>query len=180
MLSVETVHAERISVKSQSDLTRNEVLANTMYEDLQLVHEVRSLQVPNFFAAGAESIYSFMSGRDYYRVVASVVDGSSSGPNGTAGSMLTSRITRTRWVYDGNTPTLDEQIAAHLARAQFEVGRDLNEGTIYYDFSDRPWDANSYGALGWAITVSSNYNTGSPAYLEVLSDCLYLATMANA
>ncbi|MFL5664353.1 MAG: hypothetical protein ACJ8BW_23865 [Ktedonobacteraceae bacterium] len=150
------------------------------YEDLQLVHEVRSLTVPNLFSAGAESIVTLMSGRDYYRVVGSVVDGSSSGPNGTAGSMLTSRISRTRWVYDGNTPTLDELIAGHLARAQFEVGRDLNEGTIYYDFSDRPWDSNSYGALGWAITVTSNYTTTSPAYFEYLTDALYLATMANA
>jgi hypothetical protein len=48
----------------------------------------------------------------YYRVIASVVDGSSSGPNGAAGSMLTSRITRTRWVYDGNTPTLNFGAAA--------------------------------------------------------------------
>jgi hypothetical protein len=74
----------------------------------------------------------------------------------------------------------DEYTAAHLARAQYEVGRDLNEGTFYYDFSDRPWDANSYGALGWALTASSSYTTTSPAYVEFLFDSLYLATMANA
>lgn len=150
------------------------------YEDLQLVHEVRTLTVPNFFSASSESIYTLMSGRDYYRVLASVVDGSSNGPNGTAGSMLTSRITRSRWVYDGNTPTIDEYLAGYLARCQFELGREMNEGTIYYDFSDRPWDANSYGSLGWAITVSSAYTTTSPAYCEFLTDALYLATMSNA
>lgn len=141
------------------------------YEDLQLVHEVRSLVDSSGIAASTEKQYTFQSGRDYYRVIASIVE------NGT---FNTNHITRTRWIYDGNTPTLDELTAGHLARAQYELGRELPEGTLYYDFADRPWDANSYGALAWGITTASSFVSTAPTYVEYLTDALYLATMANA
>jgi hypothetical protein len=96
------------------------------------------------------------------------------------GGFNTSHLARTRFVNDGNTPVLDEELSAHLARAQRELGRELPEGILYYDFSDRPYDSNSYGSLGWGITTISSFSPSAPTYLELISDCLYAASMANA
>lgn len=141
------------------------------YDDLQLVHEIKSLTDTTGIAQSTEKQYTMPSGRDYYRVIGSLVNN---------GGMASSGITRTRWVYDGNTPTFDELTAAHQTRAQYELGRDLPEGMTYYDFADRPWDSNAYGALGLFTTFSGSINVTAPTYQEIITDSLYLATQENA
>lgn len=141
------------------------------FDDLNLVHEVKSIVDSTGIAAGTEKLYTYQSGRDYYRVIASVMEN---------GQLNSQHISRSRWVYDGNTPCMDEGIIAHLTRAQTELGRDLPPGMLYYDFSNRPWDANSYGSLAWGLTTTSAFNPGNPTYIEYLTDALYYAQMANA
>src|SRR5207253_3711178 len=112
-------------------------------------------------AASTAKQYTYQSGRDYYRVIAAVVE------NGT---MNLSHLSRSRWIYDGNTPTYDEYTAGFLARIQFELGRELPEGVLLYDWADRPWDANSYGSLAWEITTTSTFVNTSPTYVEYITD----------
>ncbi len=141
------------------------------YQDLQLVHEVRSFTDPTGFAASTEKQYVLTTGRDYYRVISSIVE------NGTFNS---SHVSRIRFIYDGNTATYDEYTAAHQARVQMETGRELPEGVFYYDFSKRPFDSNSYGQLAIGTTVSSSFSNTSPTYQEIITDALYMATMSAA
>lgn len=141
------------------------------YDDISLVHEVKSFTDSANMSPSQEKLYSLQSGRDYLRVIASVNENA---------TFNTNHLTRVRWVYDGNTPVKDEFTNAHLAWWQYHLGRDLMDGVVGYDFTDRSWDGNSYGSLGFGITFASGFVTSGNPYVEYLTDCLYYASMANA
>jgi hypothetical protein len=96
------------------------------------------------------------------------------------GSLNTSHLNRVQWVVDGNTIIMDEYLAGHLARLNYETGRIPPEGTIAYLFENRPYDANSYGSLGLNVITSSGFSNAGSTYIEVMTSSLYSAQMANA
>ena len=141
------------------------------FDDLALIHEVRSQTDASNIAGGLEKIWSLQSGRDYYRFMYSVNE---------AGALSSNHIARTRVVYDGNTPALDEYLQLYEARVKREFGRLLPDGLIAYDFVNRPWDANSYGELGIGTTFSSAFTNTGNTYIEYLHETMYVSSMPNA
>jgi len=138
------------------------------YSDFQWVHELLETQTTSNLAANMNKTWNLPTGRLYQVLLQHYFNGAT-GP-------VTADIDRIAFLYDGNTPTLDETQMAYLHRTRNVYGRDLPKGLFAYDFRKRPWDSNVWGQLQTLIHIASGSTVNAGAYLSVLSDTLYLST----
>ena len=97
---------------------------------LQQVHEVYRQQSTENLAAGANNISDLLTGRTYYRVFQNMVENNE--PN-------IFDVQNIQFLIDSSTPALDEYLIPYLIRTRLEFGRDLPNGTIFRDFTAKPW-----------------------------------------
>ncbi|MEM3713471.1 MAG: hypothetical protein QXF82_00825 [Nitrososphaeria archaeon] len=131
--------------------------------DLKQVHEIIETQTTANISAGMEKLFSLPVGRVHHMILAEFFNG---GPD-------TTNISRIRFLYDGNTPTLDENLAQYLWRTRSVYGRDLPEGLFVFDFRKRPWDTTVWGQLQAGLTVNSGASLSSNTYMKFLTKSLY-------
>jgi hypothetical protein len=132
-----------------------------------VVHELITAKDTTNLAAGMEKRFTLQTGRTYYRLLANLcLDGAAD----------TVDVNKVQFIVDGGTPTLTENLSSYLDRTRDDYGRDLPVGQFVWDFSNKPWTPDSYGSLDLSLTLGSGANTGSPSYLRVLRECLYVAS----
>lgn len=136
--------------------------------DFQQIHEMIETKSTSNLAAGLEKSFSLPTGRVYHVIMHHFFNGSG-GPD-------TTDIDRIAFLYDGNTPTLDENLAAYLTRIRDIYGRDLPKGLFVHDFRKRPWDASLWGQLQTLMRVKTGATVNTGAYVATMTDTLYTST----
>jgi hypothetical protein len=134
------------------------------FGDLQLVHEFRSYTDTSGLAASTTKKIFLPAGRNYERVICATTEN---------GALNSSHLQAVQFIYDSSNIVFNETIAAHNTKMLYDMGRVLPEGVApYFDFSDRDWDASSYGSLEVDILTTSSFSPTN-SYVEVALDSLY-------
>ena len=132
---------------------------------LQTVHEVYHQESTTDLSSGTNKDEVLQTGRTYYRVLQRLVEDNAS-------SFL--HVNRFQFLVDSSTPTLDETLAAYMARMRYLYGRDMPPGMIVRDFSRRPWSPNNYGSLTARLVLANAFTTGSFSKLYTTRETLYV------
>lgn len=131
---------------------------------LQEVHEVYHQESTTDLEAGTPKDTVLQTGRQYYRVLQRLV---------ADNTLDILNVSRFQFLVDSSTPTLDETLAAYLARIRYLYGRDMPPGMIVNDFSRRPWTPNNYGSLTARLVLGNAFSPGSFSKLFTLREALY-------
>lgn len=131
--------------------------------DFQLVHELRSVKSTNV-NAGDENRYTLRTGRTYLQIIQDLVINNV--PD-------TEDVEEVTFYVDGNTPTLDESLAAYLNRTYLTYGRDFYPGQFVFDFWRKPWTPNDYGSLETSLNISESATVTGTSYHRIFMESMY-------
>ncbi|MEM3485286.1 MAG: hypothetical protein QXI12_06660 [Candidatus Methanomethyliaceae archaeon] len=128
-----------------------------------IVHEVLGTKSSDNIAAGMDKVTTLRTNREFHRVLHHFVNN---------GAFDTNDVKNVKFLYNGNTPTINEPLQAYLSRIRDEVYRDLPDGTFYFNFTRVPWDSTKWGQLQTVLSIGPNATISSP-YLETLTEAFY-------
>ncbi len=128
-----------------------------------LIHEVLETQDSTNIAANQDKVTTLRTGREYHRIIHTFV---------MDGALDTSDITNVKFLYNGNTPTMDEELQSYLSRTRDQYGRDFDPGMVYYNFTRRPWDSTKWGELQTVLSQGAGV-VASNSYLSTLTEAFY-------
>jgi hypothetical protein len=131
-----------------------------------IVHEVLGTKSTDNIAAGMDKVTTLRTNREFHRVIHSFVNNS---------ALDTVDVANVKFLYNGNTPTINEPLQAYLSRIRDELYRDLPDGTFYFNFTRVPWDSTKWGQLQTVLTLATSASLTSP-YLETLTEAFYVPT----
>jgi hypothetical protein len=128
-----------------------------------IVHELLGTKTTDNIAAGVDKVTTLRTNREFHRILHSFVN---------AGAFDTNDIQTIKFLYNGNTPTINEPLQAYLSRMRDELYRDLPDGSVYFNFTRVPWDSTKWGQLQTVLSMLSTGTFTNP-YLETLTEAFY-------